>query len=362
MEEPFVSVLNEQQTRFGHVAVRLKRHVVIIGGYHTPKDWELKQIYFSTRTILAYDIINEHWHTFDTDGVDYPHGIAHAAAALVGSYIYIHSGSCMRQSDTNALWKLKVHGGGFTWSLVHGKWQPNTPSPRWGHSAWEMYGMFWIFGGYGPVYDESLKDHGEFKECNAFYVNNQLHCFDPSKQEWTNVKSYGALPSPRWIPASTQIGNTLYLYGGDCDDGTFDDLHEFNMATLTWTQIENSLSKLHGVIAHKGPCFSLTAASNRHIILHKPKYGTWILDVTSMTWKQYKGAQGLFRNSYTATLSRYGTCLIFGGTCKTVNMFTVTVAPRNLKEIALRTLHTHKEVLRDKIACLPQQLQAYFST
>ena len=57
--------------------------------------------------------------------------------------------------------------------------------------------------------DGYLNDHGDFER-----VNNQLLCFDPCEQEWTNVKTSGTIPGPRMSHAAANIGDKVWLYGG----------------------------------------------------------------------------------------------------------------------------------------------------
>ena len=44
------------------------------------------------------------------------------------------------------------------------------------------------------------------------YITNQLNCFDPVQQEWTNVQSSGAIPSPRFGFGFTQIQKNVYVH------------------------------------------------------------------------------------------------------------------------------------------------------
>ena len=75
-----------------------------------------------------------------------------------------------------------------------------------------------------------LHQKGEFDE---FGVNNQLLCFDPSGQEWTNLRSSGTIPKHRYSHATATTDNKLWLYGGlNIFCGELDDLYQLDFPTL----------------------------------------------------------------------------------------------------------------------------------
>jgi N-acetylneuraminic acid mutarotase len=59
--------------------------------------------------------------------------------------------------------------------------------------------MIYIFGGYNGLLDLHFND---------------LHCFDPAKNEWTFVKTQGTSPKARRRQSCIVIGTKMYLFGG----------------------------------------------------------------------------------------------------------------------------------------------------
>ena len=105
-------------------------------------------------------------------------------------------------------------------------------------NIWET----WIFGTYGPPISSYLNDHGEYRpEAFGYGFNNQLLQFNPISKEWTNPKSYGAVPAPSLWCSTTATLHKVWLYQ---DTGgrrvLFDELYELNMNSLVWTHIQFS--------------------------------------------------------------------------------------------------------------------------
>ena len=130
-------------------------------------------------------------------------------------------------NDKGTLWKLKRDGQGcFSWSEVPVK---HSPLYRYGMTGWAYAEKLWIFGGYGPLPTAPNRHQIEG-------YNNQLLCFDPSCNVWTNLKCCRTLPSPRAGCASAMLGNETWLYGGRevaTSFPCFYDLFKLNMDNLT---------------------------------------------------------------------------------------------------------------------------------
>ena len=216
------------------------------------------------RVIGMYNLYTEKWgtHKIPCENVAPPETILPCAIAIADD-IYMFGGfqSGIHNLETNALWKLGRISKRLEWSEITGQHHAKMPSPRYGHSGWEYADKLWIFGGSGPSLEGYLNDHGD--ACNTH--NNQLLCFDPSTEEWSNPQSTGAVPGPRIGQTMAVTGDQVWLYGGTtsnllkgdvlslkfalggCEmpdhwvkdlsiNDILDELYQLNMQSLTWTK------------------------------------------------------------------------------------------------------------------------------
>ena len=217
---------------------------------------------------------------------------------------------------SNELWELRISSEGlFTWSKLTTE-NMKVPSPRHEHSGWTYSGKLWIFGGFGPLQDGYLNDNGDFLCDNRRGFNNQLLSFNPSNKEWTNPECSGSTPSPRALHISTIIGGKVWLYGGHNYSVVFDELYELNMSSLIWTHVQTSETKPQA----RHSC-SLNAITHDQLLLYggtspgsddKTLSDTWILDLSSKTWKQYK-PEKYQRQCHTASTGINCNSIIIGG-------------------------------------------------
>ena len=207
-----------------HVAVRFLHFIIVFGGEPT-ENYELSCTSpASLRVIWMYNLYTEQWkkHTITVENL-YPPATVQSCAVTIGEDIYFFGGRIYHEEPaTNALWKLTITAKGcIAWSEVKFQDQKKTPSPRCLHSAWEYAGKLWTFGGEGRSPFAYLNEHGNFhgilnfrRIFNSFY-NNQLLCYDPSRQVWADIKCSGSIPEPRARHATTITGDQVWLYGGN---------------------------------------------------------------------------------------------------------------------------------------------------
>ena len=156
-----------------------------------------------------------------------PEVIRGARAVSIGSVVYVFGGRLEVESMMGAnsiLWKLtRISEGYFVWDNIATTDNMKAPSPRCNHSAWNYCGNLWTFGGYGSSPVGYLNNNGDFVDNS----NNQLLCFNPSFNEWTNPKCSGSVPTPRSNHATAISEHTVWLYGGqdmDLTNSPFDEL------------------------------------------------------------------------------------------------------------------------------------------
>ena len=347
-----------QQIRY-HVVVRLEHYILVFSGRYGKY---ANSTAVPRNMIWMYNLYTEQWSKqMIPESELCPPNTACASAVSIKEYVLLFGGYIFEQGDfCNELWKLsKSSEGLFTWCKVIPE-NTKEPSPRCEHSGWTHAQKLWIFAGKGPPAGDDLNDNGKFLLLrNNTHCNNQLFCFNPFSEEWTNPKCCGSIPSPRLSHASTIIGNTVWLYGGWGSNGIpLDELYELNI----WTHVQTGNPKPQG----RSAC-SLNVITQDQLLLHggatpnkKTLSDTWILDLPSRTWKQYKSGD-YPRHWHIGSTGLNNNCIIIGGSQFPVDsndnlqaMFHIMLGPRSLQQLAVQTIYRHRNSL--PIECLPKKL------
>ena len=353
-----------------HVAVRMAHCILVFGGI----GWNWKA--HSLNNIWMYNIYTEGWekHVTKENGKPLPPGKDSFCAVTIKESVYVFGGKVTsdiveERKITNDLWKLtRTTQQCFEWNKSKDQCKKKTPSPRIYHCGWQYAGQLWMFGGFGPSLSDYLHNHVYFKgtlDPTYYGDNNQLLCFDPLSEEWTNPETSGTIPKPRSNQATSIIRDKVWMYGGSFDyfGKHYDDLYQLDMVSLTWTEI-----KFHKL---KPPCrqyVSLNVLTEHQLVLHGGQSDdhqiyndTWILDLLSMTWKEHTAARNLPRSGHTGTEGLNGCVIIIGGGAPwpTYNHgASLRVEPKHLQQLAIQKIYQHRYVLPLKL--LPKSLKALF--
>ena len=370
-----ISFESEFQGRFGHVAVRLEHYILIAGGISTihhgvgkeMKPWLVNGL--SHLEVWLYNLYTEQWrkHVISSSQLAPPVTVG-ACAVSVGEDMFMFGGLKMEEKCcTNILWKLmNVSKESMVWCTIEIESKVETPSPREGHSGWEYAGKFWMFGGDGPSPDGYLNEHGDYVSSGIAEdgCSNQLLCFNPSDDKWTNPKCFGSVPLPCSEHATTRVGSKVWLYGGVHNAIVLDDVHELNMSSCTWTMVQiNGQTKPPGVLY----C-TMNAIADRQLVLHggrkqvrKASADTWILDLQSHTWRRYTSDCDCARQSHTGIVGLSSYVIICGGAIDPneghdvdTTTFHLMLEPKSLHQLAMKTVFKNKGALR--WADLPNKL------
>ena len=347
-----------------HCAVSLDNFVIIFGGRLL--NLASRQIFpISTREIWAYNVYTSEWKKYVTPySKDAPVPFIWAVAVVIHGVIYTFGGFDTQNFDqTNALWTLNRTREYFTWTFIEPKCKEESPSPRMGHTGWEYAGQLWVFGGLGHSQGGYLNDHGNFVGMSSNVANNQLLSYDPTAQKWTNPQSYGNVPSPRLGHASTIINNKVWVFGGCKSTQVMidDTIFELAMHSLTWTQLQTG--QLCPQV--RASC-TLTALAGEKLVLHggfgdPDRFSdTWIMDLSSHSWKLYTSQKDHDRWYHTGSLGPNNDVIILCGFKKQSddevysNTFHVMLEPRCLQQLALKLICKHQDQLPWKL--LPAKL------
>ena len=271
------------------------------------------------------------------------------------------------------LWKLTPNANGsFDWNIVC-KENHAMPSPRYSHTCWEYADKMWIFGGFGKSPAGYLNDHGEFAGRLSFGSNNQLFSYDPSTQTFTNMDCSGEVPSPRYCASSAVIKHKVWLYGGISTLHQDNKLYELNMHCMAWTHIHTATPRPH---ISTSPLFARTATTTSllapvtttQLVLHghsRDDKKTWVFDVDSYQWREYRTAPKCYCIAYccTGASGLNSDAIVFGvhtdmGCNKSI--FSLMLEPKSLQQLAMRIIHQNKTNL--PWTCLPPPLRCKLET
>ena len=367
--QPLYCDMVQQKIRIsGHVAVCLEHYILVVGGAFHNGD------HSSHRVIWMFNLYTEKWrkHVIHDSGL-IPPGSTDACAAAIGRDAYFFGGMIGNDwsKPINELWKLtRTSKGHFAWRQIKTSNNQKVPSPRFSHTGWGFERMLWVFGGTGEPPVGYLNDYGDFDEISMNHgINNQLLCFDPSVEEWTNLRCSGSVPTPRAYLASTVIQNKAWLYGGVETTGNifFDELFDLNLDSLVWTQVQTGQVKPPGCLWG-----TLTTISDSKLVLHGGfkinhvvQDTTWILDLPSQKWKQYTSDKDHHRFNHSGSSGLNSSIITIGGKrcfCSVNSYdayettFHVMLEPRSLQQLAMQMISENRRFIAWKL--LPPKLIA----
>ena len=334
-----------------HMVVCVKNNILVFGGCNASGRL------FSCHVIWMFNMFTEQWSKhLIPESKTAPHHISGACAVAIVDDVYVFGGFDRASwAPTNALWTLKrTFETSYVWSEIPTVDNGKAPSPRQCHRGWEYAGNLWVFGGHSSSPIGYLNENGKY--CHMWDnhgFNNQLLSFDPSNQEWTNPKSFGAIPNPRENYAATKVKHNVWLYGGCGGSVVFGDLYKLNMSSLIWTQIETGNPKPK----RRFSC-TLTKTSETKLVLHggynNATWGgvfndTWIFDISSQTWRQYKSNYDHACDYHTSTMGVNGCAVII---CSAEHLkdsyhdYTISLLimfePRSLQQLATQKILEHR--------------------
>ena len=343
-----VTVIGEDELEpiYDHVAIRYHRSVVVFAGYGDDMNID-ERIERSLRNIYVYNIDSEQWRKFTIpDSKPAPSMLVSCGCAVVirnDIYFYIRD-----------MWKLaKSSQNKFTWTKIDV--EGNTPCYRDLPGCWEFDEKMWLFSGLWAAENDP-----------------EFICFDPTSQAWTNVESFGEIPSCRIGCGAANIGSKVYLYGGREKFG-LDDLYVLDMINLTWTRLYPA-----GQLQPMARAFhTFTAVSDTEIMLHAGYFvendddfsDTWILDLKSLSWKE-SAQEDMKRSRHSAT-NIDGSFIILGGMFKDpfgyrvhvysdVHRITYRCVPKTLEQLTLQVVHKYKDLLKPTDSSMPEDLYERF--
>ena len=298
---------------FQHVVTRLHDNIVVIGGMlRTDYRPQFKYIW-------TYNLHTNLWSKYVMREGDKTPPIAYGTFGSIGVTIKnnIYMFATPNLENLGMVWQLnRDREGCFSWHEIP---VMKAPSYRRHMAGWEYAEKLWTFGGIGPspVNVGHLNDFVEVDIIDSDDeegTNNQLLCFDPSCSEWANLKSSGAVPSPRCVRASTLIGDEVWVYGGSKKE-QMRELYNLNINHLSWTKIQckPTLPELFHptlICGFTGTHSKLVLHGCQDSYTNKAKNITCVLDISSLSWSEYKTVSKIKCQKGIAGLN---SCMLIGG-------------------------------------------------
>ncbi|XP_052308744.1 uncharacterized protein LOC112327529 isoform X3 [Populus trichocarpa] len=281
---PKVSGFNPSE-RWGHSACYSHGVVYVFGGCCGGLD-------FSDVLMLNLDTMV--WNTLATTGQGPGPRDSHSAV-LVGRQMIVFGGT-NGSKKVNDLHILDL--GTKEWISPECKGTP--PLPRESHTA-TLIGddRIMVFGGSG--------------EGEANYLND-LHVLDLKSMRWTSPEVKGSIPAPRDSHSAVEIGNKLFVYGGDRGDRYHGDVDVLDTDTMTWTKLvvqgsSPGVRAGHASVNIGTKLYVIGGVGDKHYY-----NDVWVLDVSTCSWTQLdiSGQQPQGRFSHTAIVTDLD-IVIYGG-------------------------------------------------
>ena len=376
------------------MVVRLQDSILVFGGM-------LRYREATPRNIWVYNLYTEQWRKYATDeSKRAPPAKGLTCGIAIEQDIYVVTWE--PENNTHAtLWKLtRNRKGYFSWSDIVVE---RLPSFRSNGGAWEYGKKLWMFGGHGPhpAEDGYINEYVDF--VHSFYfsdsrtgqitqygANNQLICFEPSRREWTSLKCSGNVPSPdpeQRHGHSALIGNEAYVYR---HQERLSDFHKLDMRNLTWTEIRtvpqipqllddttvNAITRnqlvLHGRVIEVNKTQHQAQFQTQYLRGEK-KTKTWILDVDSMSFREYTATKDFDRTDHRGVGALNSCVMIIGGAHPSQlslsseggmypshesayypSSYCIRLEPNSLQELAMKMIYENLAALPWKL--LPMKL------
>ena len=345
---------------FNHAAVRVKDSIVFIGASFQVRP----------RTVWVCNLYTEQWRIFmlcATLKAPSYEILKNCSGFAIGHDIYAVTAP---QNHMATLWKLttnRINGCfNFLWSDIVVN---RAPSFRENSAGWEYGDKLWMFGGHGPNPAEVgyVNENVDFKHnewvydidraCYITYgFNNQLICFEPSRREWTSLKCSGNVPSPQCHSAAV-IGDEAYVYAKTKGEVWLNNFHKLDMRNLTWAEIRTvpQIPKpiyepsLNGIIGNQLVFHGIQKLNMAFPGIprsHTSKMATWILDVDSMSFREYTATMDHYRIGHRGVRGLNSCVMISGNFDHPMNSICwIRLEPKSLQKLATTMIFENRKAL-----------------
>ncbi|CAJ2504369.1 Uu.00g117630.m01.CDS01 [Anthostomella pinea] len=211
--------------RVGHASLLVGNAFIVYGG-----DTKIDEADVLDETLYLLNTSTRQWSRALPAGAR-PSGRYGHSLNIIGSKIYIFGGQVegyfmndLASFDLNQLqmpnnrWEVLIDNNEPT-----GPMQGKIPPARTNHSMITYNDKMYLFGG-----------------TNGFQWFNDVWCYDPAPNTWTQLPCIGYIPIPREGHAAALVDDVMYSFGGRTEEGTdLGDLAAFRISTRRWYTFQN---------------------------------------------------------------------------------------------------------------------------
>ncbi|PFH56792.1 hypothetical protein XA68_15975 [Ophiocordyceps unilateralis] len=206
--------------RVGHASLLVGNAFIVYGG-----DTKIKDSDVLDETLYLLNTSTRNWSLALPAGPR-PAGRYGHSLNILGSKIYIFGGQVEGSfmNDLSAFDLNQLQKPSNRWEiLVPGEASTKVPAPRTNHSMVTYNDRMYLFGG-----------------TNGFQWFNDVWCYDPSGNSWTQLDCIGYIPAPREGHAAALVDDVMYVFGGRTEEGSdLGDLAAFRISSRRWYTFQN---------------------------------------------------------------------------------------------------------------------------
>ncbi|KAG6001376.1 hypothetical protein E4U21_004409 [Claviceps maximensis] len=217
---PLATTAEGPGPRVGHASLLVGNAFIVYGG-----DTKIEESDVLDQTLYLLNTSTRHWSRALPAGTRPPGRYGHSLNIL-GSKIYIFGGQVdgYFMNDLSAFDLNQLQSPNYMWEiLLQCDGSPQTPAARTNHSMITYNDKMYLFGG-----------------TNGFQWFNDMWCYDPASNSWSQLDCIGYIPAAREGHAAAIVDNVMYVFGGRTEEGTdLGDLAAFRITSRRWYTFQN---------------------------------------------------------------------------------------------------------------------------
>ncbi|KAL2757750.1 hypothetical protein ACRALDRAFT_1074662 [Sodiomyces alcalophilus JCM 7366] len=207
--------------RVGHAGLLVGNAFIVYGGDTKVEDSDILD-----ETLYLLNTSTRQWSRALPPGPR-PAGRYGHTLNILGSKIYVFGGQVegyfMNDLAAFDLNKLQLPNNRWEMLLENTETAGRVPPARTNHSIITFNDKMYLFGG-----------------TNGFQWFNDVWCYDPIPNEWTQLDCIGYIPVPREGHTASLVDDVMYIFGGRTEEGAdLGDLAAFRITSRRWYTFQN---------------------------------------------------------------------------------------------------------------------------
>ncbi|KAF3350234.1 hypothetical protein VD0002_g6087 [Verticillium dahliae] len=222
---PLATTAEGPGPRVGHSSLLVGNAFIVYGG-----DTKVEETDVLDETLYLLNTSTRQWSRALPSGPR-PSGRYGHSLNILGSKIYVFGGQVEGyfMNDLSAFDLNQLQMPNNRWELLIQNSDSGGPPPgqvppaRTNHSVITYNDKMYLFGG-----------------TNGYQWFNDVWCYDPALNEWSQMDCIGYIPVPREGHAATVVDDVMYIFGGRTEEGAdLGDLAAFRITSRRWYTFQN---------------------------------------------------------------------------------------------------------------------------